>query len=153
MHLESVHHIGSGENVNFLFPPLPRRKKQISIPEESSIPETILCPDPISIPVPISNPGPISVLETTLIATEPSTPPASQPIKLEENSTTPPFPDLNIGDSRLKKKRGRKPKQAGSEKQEKKQKRSKAKKAKHEPDISNYWFCDALITFQISRNA
>jgi len=147
MHLESVHHIGSGENVNFLFPPLPRRKKQISIPEESSIPETILCPDPISIPVPISIPGPISIFETTLIAREQSPPPAAQPIKLEENSTTPPFPDLNIGDSRLKKKRGRKPKQAGSEKQEKKQKRSKAKKAKHEPEISNYWFCAALSNF------
>ena len=138
MHLESIHHIGTGENVNFIFPLVLPKKKQItepiSIPESISIPEPISTPEPISIPQPSSIPQPISILETTLIATEESPLPATQQIEIE---APPQVPEVIIADPPLKKKRGRKPKLGVSEKQEKTQKPHKAKKPKKEVKISN----------------
>ena len=136
MHLESIHHIVTGENVNFIFPLVLPKKKQIpepiSIPESISIPEPISTPEPISIPQPSSIPEtssilqPISILETALIATDESPLPGTQQIEIEP---PPQVPEVNIADTPLKKKRGRKPKLGVSEKQEKTQKPHKAKKA------------------------
>ena len=115
MHLERMHHIATGENVNFISPIVPRNKKQIAIPE----------------PIAILEPSPI--LETN---SEAISLPATEEIQNNETPTESQLTLVSAEEHPLKKKkRGRKPKQAGTEKEEKKLKRNKGKKAKE--DLSN----------------
>ena len=118
MHLESIHHIGTSENVNFIFPIVPRRKKEITIAETISTSE------------PSPKPEVVPILETPVITAEeiphPETP-------LNNLETAKQVPDLN---SKIPKKRGRKSKQGCLEKGEKKIKNPKAKKAKQDPPLS-----------------
>ena len=107
MHLEREHHIATGENVNFIFPIVPRNKKVIAIPEHIAILET--------------NSEAISV-------------PATEESQINETPIESQLPVVSVVEHPLKKKRGRKPKQAGTEKEPK---RPKAKKAKEDLTNSN----------------
>ena len=119
IHLERVHQISTGENVNFIFPIVPRNKKQLPVTEPIPIPEAILILEPNSLnseEIPHPPPEAIQVVATPLQS--------DVPLVISEAHP-------------LKKKRGRKPKKAESEKEEKKPKLVKAKNSKKDLTSSN----------------